>query len=176
MTPAVSDRDLDRPAAAALAADAPPPAGGAETPVNVAWAGRLFALLCAGAGTYVAIVSIVAIQGGQAAATWLLPLVTGGLSAVLCAGILPASATAFLSRRSIGMRTLAIVLLILYAFVLLPALGFLLASLLFATVVAIVYAPRRLAVGLGSAIVTVALWALFAYVVAEPLPVGSLWR
>jgi hypothetical protein len=147
-----------------------------EKLINVAWAGRLFVLLCAGAGTYVAIVSVAAIRGGQPGGTWLLPLTTGTLSAVLCAGIIPASVAAFLSRRDIGLRTLAIGLLLLYAFVLLPALGFLLGSLIFTAVAATLYAPRRLAVGLGGAIVTVALWALFAYVVAEPLPAGWLWR
>jgi hypothetical protein len=161
VTGAVSDRE---------------PAAPAETLVDVTWAGRLFALLCAGAGAYVAVVSIAGMRDGRDGAPWLLPLATGALAAVLCAAILPASSRAFLSRRSIGRRALAIALLILYAFVMLPALGFLPSSLIFAAVVAIVYAPRRLAVGLGGAAVAIVLWAVFAYVVAEPLPVGWLWR
>jgi len=44
------------------------------------------------------------------------------------------------------------------------------------TAVALVYARTRLAVGLGGAAVADALWAMFAYIVAEPLPVGWLWR
>ena len=148
----------------------------AETLVNVGFVARLFALLCTGAGAYVAVISYREIQGGQATAAWLLPLATGAIAAVLCGCILAASATSFLSRRSISRRMLAVGLLVLYGFVLLPALGFLIASLIFVTVVAIVYASSRLVVGLGGAFVTLALWALFAFVVAEPLPIGWLWR
>jgi hypothetical protein len=174
---AVSDRGLDTPSAAALTGDAAGrPAEAAGKQVNAAWAGRLFALICAGAGTYVAVVSLAEIRKGHAAAAWLLPLTTGALAAVLCGCVVPGFAAVFLSRRSLGRRTLVIVLMILYAFALLPALGFLLASLIFVTIVALVYAPRRLVVGLGGAIVTIALWAVFAYIVAEPLPVGWLWK
>jgi len=177
VTRAVEDRDPDVPAAAARTADT---AGGQDgVPgklINVAWAARLFALLCAVSGIYVVVVSVGAIRGGRSAASWLLPLATGGLAAVLCAGVVSASAARYLSWRSIGERTLAVVLLVLYAFLLLPALGFLLGSLIFVAAVTIVYARRRLAVGLGGAAVAVALWALFAYVVAEPLPAGWLWR
>ncbi|HVC52309.1 MAG TPA: tripartite tricarboxylate transporter TctB family protein [Stellaceae bacterium] len=176
MTEAVSDREYDAATAVTLTGEAARPAAGAEgPPVNVAWAGRLFALLCAGVGVYVAVVSLSEIRRGHAA-PWLLPLVTGGMAAVLCGCVVPACSAAYLSWRSIGRRTLAIVLLSLYAFVLLPTLGFLLASLIFVTVVAMVYAPNRFVVGLGGAVVTIVLWALFAYVVSEPLPVGWLWR
>jgi len=174
---AVEDRDPDVPAAAALNADtAGRPADASQKLTNVAWAARLFALSCAVSGTYVVMVSVDAIRSGRAAASWLLPLATGGLAAVLCAGVVSAPAARYLSWRSIGERALAVVLLVLYAFLLLPAVGFLLGSLIFVTAVTIVYARRRLAVGLGGGVVTVALWALFAYVVAEPLPGGWLWR
>ncbi|MGH7095813.1 MAG: tripartite tricarboxylate transporter TctB family protein [Stellaceae bacterium] len=167
---------MDAPTEADLTGEAARPEAGAEGPlVNVVWAGRLFALLCAGVGVYVAVVSLTEIRRGQAA-PWLLPLATGGLAAVLCGFIVPASSVAFLPWRSIGRRALAILLLILYAFVLLPTLGFLLGSLIFVTVVAMVYARNRFTVGLGGAVVTIALWALFAYVVSEPLPAGWLWR
>jgi len=177
VTGAVEDRDPDVPAAAAPTVDAAGrPAGASGKLINVVWAIRLFAVSCTLTGAYVVVVSVDAIRNGQAAASWLLPLTSGGLAAVLCAGVVSASRARYLSWRSIGERTLAVVLLVLYAFLLLPALGFLLGSLMFVAAVTIVYARRRLAVGLGGAAVAVALWALFAYVVAEPLPGGWLWR
>lgn len=144
--------------------------------IDVSWTGRLFALGCAVTGAYVAAASVAAIRSGQAAASWLLPLATGGLAAVLCVGVVSSSVPRYLPWRSVGQRTLAVVLLVLYAFVLLPAFGFLLGSLVFVTAVTIMYTPRRLSVGIGGTILVVALWVFFAYVADEPLPAGWLWR
>ncbi|HET8995287.1 MAG TPA: hypothetical protein VFN42_01335 [Acetobacteraceae bacterium] len=176
MTSTVPDRDLYAAAATAFAADAArSPESSADRLVSIAWASRLFALLCACVGTYVASFSVIEMRQGHASA-WLLPLATGSLVAVLCIAAALTPGPAVLSPRAIGLRSLAIALLVLYAFVLLPAFGFLLASLIFAAAVAFAYAPRRLFVALGGVVMAVALWALFAYIVAEPLPIGWLWR
>jgi len=67
-------------------------------------------------------------------------------------------------------------LLAAYAFVLLPFLGFLTGSVLLVLTLTMLYASNRVAVAAGGIGIAFAMWALFAYALVEPLPVGLLWR
>jgi hypothetical protein len=73
-------------------------------------------------------------------------------------------------------RAGAAALLGIYALVLLPAVGFLAASILLVCAIAGSYATRKLTVAIGGLAIVAGLWAFFAFVLAEPLPRGLWWR
>ena len=149
--------------------------GGGE-PLSAAWAGRALAGLCAAAGLYAATVALNHIRHGDTGGTWLLPLCAGALTVFLSICIAFNSSDATIAWRELGHRAAAMALLVAYAFVLLPLLGFLTASILLVLAIATLYASRRLFVGAGGVIMAVGMWALFAYALAEPLPHGLWWR
>jgi hypothetical protein len=156
----------------------PPRAPGAavEELIAAVWAGRIFAGLCTAAGIYVAAVSLHNILAGQATGVWLLPCATGSLVAILSICVVFAPAGGAIPRRILGQRALAMTVLAAYAFVLLPLLGFLTGSVLLVLTLAMLYASNRVVVAAGGLAIAFAMWALFAYALVEPLPVGLLWR
>jgi hypothetical protein len=152
------------------------PAAAAEALIGAVWAGRIFAGICAAAGIYVAAVSLHNILAGKATGVWLLPCATGGLVAVLSICVVFAPGDGAISRRILGRRALAMTVLAAYAFVLLPLLGFLTGSVLLVLTFSVLYASNRVVVAAGGLAIVFAMWALFAYALVEPLPVGQLWR
>ena len=145
-------------------------------PIGADWAGRGFAGLCAAAGVYAASIAILHLRRGEPTGTWLLPLCAGALTALLSACVAFGSSAGVSAWRDLRRRAAAMAILIAYAFLLLPFLGFLIGSVLLALAIAALYASRPLLVGAGGVILTVGMWALFAYGLAEPLPRGLLWR
>ncbi len=155
-------------------ADTDPPRPPAA--VSALWADRGFAGLCGIAGLYVASVSLFHIFRGEPGGTWLLPVTTGALTLVLSACVACGAGRETIAWHAVARRAAALALLAAYAFVLLPLLGFLAASILLVLAVAMLYATNRLYVGAGGLIIVVGMWALFAYGLAEPLPRGLWWR
>jgi hypothetical protein len=159
-----------------------PPSTGDATPAPT-WAGaaapgspwlaRLLPGLVAAAGIYAAIISMIDILRAHNTDAWLLPLATGIVCAVLglCAAF--ERSVPITPLTELGSGALAMALLLVYAFVLLPILGFLPASVLLVLAVT-ASATRRRFVCAGGMVIAVGMWALFAYVLAEPLP-GGLW-
>jgi hypothetical protein len=147
--------------------------GGAGV-VGAAWASRGLAALCAAAGFYAASVSLAHIVRGAAIGTWLLPLSAGVLTFLLSVCVVCEGADTAIAWRVLGGRVAAMALLAAYAFVLLPLFGFLIASVALVLAVTLLFAPRRGFVGVGGLVIAVGMWALFSYVLAEPLP-GGLW-
>ena len=130
--------------------------------------------LAAAAGLYAAVVSLIAILQARNTDAWLLPLAAGVGCAVLglraaIERVVPITPLSVLGRSAVAMA-----LLLAYAFVLLPILGFLPAAVLLVLAVTAVFASRRVFVGAGGLIIAVGMWALFAYALSEPLP-GGLW-
>ncbi|HEX3864691.1 MAG TPA: tripartite tricarboxylate transporter TctB family protein [Stellaceae bacterium] len=144
--------------------------------IGAAWAGRAFAGLCAIAGVYAASVSLAHTLHGEAASAWLLPLAAGALTTLLSLWVAIGGSEATIGWRALGHRVGAMALLAAYALLLLPFFGFLTASILLILAIAMFYASNRLFVGAGGLIIAVGMWALFSYVLAEPLPGGLLWR
>jgi hypothetical protein len=152
------------------------PVAGAGPGDGATWAVRLLAALCAAAGLYAVSASLIHIRRVADTGTWLLPLATGALTAVLGICIACAAIDSRIPWRLLGPRVTAIALLAAYGFVLLPLLGFLTASVLLVLVVTVLYASNRVLVGAGGLLIAVGMWALFAYVLAEPLPSGLWWQ
>jgi hypothetical protein len=153
------------------------PAATVTNPViDTAWATRAFAALCVAAGVYAASVSLFRITHGEPAGTWLLPLATGALTAILGIAVACERAAGAVALGEVARRAGAVVLLGIYAFVLLPLLGFLPASLALVIAVSACYATKRPAVVIGGLVIVAGLWAFFAFVLTEPLPRGLWWR
>lgn len=142
--------------------------------IGAVWAARAFAGLCVAAGLYAASVSLLHIGRGEPGGTWLLPLATGALAAILGVIVACERQPAVIVRGEAARRAGAAVLLGVYAFVLLPLLGFLAASVALVAAVSTCYATRRVMVGIGGLVIVAGLWAFFAFGLGEPLPSG-LW-
>ena len=154
----------------------PEPAPADTAAIGAAWAARAFAGLCVAAGLYAAAVSLLRILHGEPGGTWLLPLATGVLAAILGVVVACEREPGLVARADVGRRAGAVALLGAYAFVLLPVLGFLAASLALVVAVSAGYARRSAVVGIGGLVIVAGLWAFFAFVLAEPLPRGLWWR
>ena len=128
------------------------------------------------AGLYAASVSLLRIHHGEPSGTWLLPLTTGVLTAVLGAVVACEREKAAIASSDVAWRAVAIALLGLYALALLPAVGFLAASIALVCAIAGFYTTRKFTVAIGGLAVVAGLWAFFAFVLAEPLPRGLWWR
>ena len=150
-------------------------AGGGSASIGAVWAVRAFAGLCIVAGLYVACVSLHRISGGDPGGTWLLPLATGALAVILGSVIGCERELAVIAHADVVRRAGAVILLGTYAVVLLPVLGFLVASIALVLAVTAWCATRKLAVGLGGLLIVAGLWAFFAFVLSEPLPRGLWW-
>lgn len=150
------------------------PAG--DRTVGAVWAARAFAGLCVVEGGYAASVSLIRISHGEPGGTWLLPLATGILAAVLGAVVACGRERAVIACREVVRRAGAAGLLGVYGFVLLPLLGFVTASVALVAAVSACYATRRLMVGIGGLAIVAGLWAFFAFGLGEPLPGGLWWR
>jgi hypothetical protein len=144
--------------------------------IGAAWAARAFAGLCVVAGLYAASVSLLRINHGEPGGTWLLPLATGVLAVVLGVVVACEREKTAIAGGEIVRRAGAAALLGIYALVLLPAVGFLAASILLVCAIAGSYATRKLTVAIGGLAIVAGLWAFFAFVLAEPLPRGLWWR
>lgn len=138
------------------------------------WAARILPGLAAAAGLYAVVVSVINILQARNTDAWLLPLATGAACVVLgvCSVFERTVPTTPLSE--LGRSAIAMALLLVYAVVLLPSLGFLPASVLLVLAVTAMFASRRVYVGTGGLVIAIGMWALFAYVLSEPLP-GGLW-
>ena len=169
MTSPLPDNEPVRQAAVAVTA-------ASRLEIDAAWAVRLLAGLSGAAGLYAVSTSLSHILRGERGGTWLLPLTTGALTVLLAALVAMERGQATIVHGALARRIAAAALLGIYAFVLLPWLGFLVASSAFVLAIAAFYAPRRLAVGLSGVAIVAGLWALFAFVLAEPLPRGLWWR
>jgi hypothetical protein len=144
--------------------------------VNIAWAVRGVAGLCTAAGLCAAAVAISHVTHGDSIGIWLLPLCAGALTALVGVIVAAERKGSAIAWRVVAWRSAALVLLATYAFVLLPLLGFLTASILLILTVTLIYASNRMFVAVGGFIIAIGMWALFAYVLAEPLPGGLWWR
>ena len=142
--------------------------------IGAAWATRAFAALCVAAGAYAASVSLFHIIHGEPRGTWLLPLATGTLAAVLGVVVACERGPGVIARSEVARRAGAVLLLGVYGFVLLPLLGFLASSVALVAAVSAGYASRKVIVACGGLLVVAGLWAFFTFVLAEPLPRG-LW-
>jgi hypothetical protein len=138
------------------------------------WPGRILPSLVAAAGVYAVGVALTYILQAQNTEAWLLPLAAGAATLVLGICVMFEPTAPMPPLPQIGSRVLAMAMLVVYAFVLLPYLGFLPGSLLLALGVTGCFATRRWLVGAGALLLVVAIWALFAYGLAEPLPGGLL--
>jgi hypothetical protein len=141
---------------------------------SAAWAGRILPALVATAGVYAVGVALTYVLQAQNSEAWLLPLAAGSATLVLGVCVMFETTAAMPPLPQIGSRVLAMAMLVVYAFVLLPYLGFLPGSLLLALGITVCFAARRWFVGTGAVIIVVAIWALFAYGLAEQLPGGLL--
>ena len=142
---------------------------------SVVSAARCVALVIAALGGFALRQALVHIQQASDPGAWLLPLVCGGLCIVLGIVVALTSRETLLPRRHLGRRGLAILLLLVYAFVLLPWLSFLIGSVLLVLAVAAIAGSDRGFVMAGGIGLAVAIWALFAYVLLQPLPSPS-WQ
>lgn len=159
-----------------VSAAAPSPAVGEVAVVGAVWGVRLFAGFTAAIGLGAAAAALTNILYTRATGAWLLPLAAGGLTALLGFWVSCEPADSTIAWRTLGRRVLAMALLVAYAFILLPFFGFLAASMLLVVALATLYASNPLFVAAGGLVIAVGMWALFWYVLAEPLPGGLLWR
>jgi hypothetical protein len=143
--------------------------------ISAAWVGRGIAVFFVLAGLYAAWIALAHIQQDIDPGTWLLPLSTGVLSVLLGGGIAVSGSQGSISWREVGHRGAAIALLLIFAIILLPFLGFLAGSVVLVIAIGGLYATNRVFVVVGGLILAVAMWALFAYVLLQPLPTG-LWQ
>lgn len=141
------------------------------------WAVRAFSILCVAVGAYAAWVSIAHIRADDAADPWLLPAGAGLGSVALGIAVCLCETSALeISGRVLSRRVGVMALLLLYAFVLLPYGGFLFASAVLVLAVALLYAGKPRIVGIGGLAIVVVIWAVFADVIATPLPEGLWWQ
>jgi hypothetical protein len=149
----------------------------AKPMLGAIWAVRAFAGLCGGAGFYAAWVSISHILHGDAAGPWLLPAAAGVATLVFAVALCALETnTVTISGKELMRRAGVMGLLLLYGFALLPYFGFLAASAALVLIMALLYAADRLVVGAGGLAIVVVMWAIFAYVIATPLPEGLWWQ
>jgi hypothetical protein len=143
--------------------------------ISAAWVGRAIATVFVLAGIYAGWVALTHLRTDTDPGTWLLPLSTGALCILLGGGVALTGSEVFASWREVGNRGLAVALLLLYGFILLPFLGFLAGSVVLVIAVGGIYAANRIFVVAGGLVLAVAMWALFAYALLQPLPAG-FWQ